>query len=188
MAVMQIARETEQLHAHPHRIGVEACGAIWQAFSGTAESNACHTCPTHLLLDGQHPTLITKNRGLRRCMIVEFADCVLMRREINEIDIVVDDLVGRSAFVDATELVLNEAGTTWHDGLELFTKHARELLAPVQEILFNPTAGRFLADERADGVRLDALSAYDEGIFLTVLNPNEIEVFAGRVRAEMNIP
>src|SRR5690606_1666267 len=103
LAPFQIVRQVEGLGASTHRVRVEATGALWQAYQGTTDFNACHTCPTLVLLDGQLPSQITRNRGLQRHIVLEFSDCMLMPRAVNEVDMLVDEVVGREAFVAAVD-------------------------------------------------------------------------------------
>lgn len=185
MALLQIARESEHLDRRVKTVTVSSAGAVWQAFKGTRTDNACHTCPTHLQIDGLLPTLVTRNRGLQRHIIVELADCILMPRSINEVDIVVDEAFGREAFVEAASRVLNERGMPWQQALDRFREEARELMGPIYEVLFDPRGGRFVPDDLADRRRLDAVGGYYEGIFVTRLNEGEVSRLAQQVQQEM---
>lgn len=187
LALFEIARDTEQLRKP---VMVESSGAVWQAYKDASGgiNNACHTCPTHLQLDGKLPTLITRNRGLRRHMIVEFADCVSLPRSVNNIDSIVDDLAGRQAFVGAASLVLNKRDTRWSDGLDAFREDMRGLLGDMAETLMRPPGPAYRASSELNQERLDVLLAYYEGIFLTSTASIRMDNFIRQVRAEMGVP
>lgn len=185
LSIFEIIREAEKLDQQIKPVQLEATGAVWQAFRGTTESNACHTCPTHLQLNGHLPTLITKNRGLQRHIIIEFADCVLMPRTINEIDIVMDETIGKSAFLAASEVVINERGTRWQEGLDLFREEVRDFLGPARDILLDTTTHHFKANNSVDDIRIDMISAYYQGMFLTSLNTNSIDTLVTQVKSEI---
>ncbi|MGH8547004.1 MAG: hypothetical protein ACRERU_00050 [Methylococcales bacterium] len=169
------------MKAEPH-------GAVWQAFQGTTTHNACHTCPTHLILDGQLPTQITGNRGLQRHMIIEFADCMLMPRSINNVDSAVDDILGRKVFAGAAERVLNEPGASWRDGLRVYRETMREVLGSVAELFNQPRGSGFQAGDAEVQEQLDILSAYYEGLFLHGENKIQIANFVVQVNQEMGLP
>lgn len=166
LGLLEFIRDREALHARHRPVEVAAGPVVWQAFQGTRDDNACHTCPTHVQLDGQLPTLITGDHGVRRHLIVELADCMLMPRAINEIDMVVDEQFGRVAFVSAAGLVLNERGMPWQQGVAQLREDARDLMGGAFDALFASEAKTFKADDPADQLRLDMLSAYYEGFFL----------------------
>lgn len=185
LSLFEIVRDSEKLHQRPKPVELETTGAVWQAFRGNSEANACHTCPSHLQLDGKIPTLITKNHGLQRHIIIEFADCVLMPRAINEIDIVMDEAVGKSAFLAACGVMLNEKGTSWQEGLSLFSEEARECLGPAKDILLDTSGRKFKSSNSMDEYRIEMVCAYYQGMFLTPLNTNAIENLASRIETEM---
>lgn len=185
LALFETARRVERLDQRGKRLRAVPSGAVWQAYAGTEDANACHTCPCHLQIDGHWPTSITTNRSLQRHLIIEFADCMLMPRAINEVDIAVDDIFGRAAFATAAQAVLNEPGTGWREATERFRDEARDLLGPMLEILFGHAGGRFRPDDADDRLRLDALGAYYEGLFLTPINERAITAFIVEVRREM---
>lgn len=187
LALFELARDTEQFRKP---VVVESSGAVWQAYkdaSGGA-SNACHACPTHLQLDGKLPTLITRNQGLRRYIIVEFADCVSLPRSVNNIDSLVDDLAGRQAFVGAASLVLNSRDSRWSDGLDAFREAMRDLLGDMAETIMRPPGPAYRASSELNQQRLDVLLAYYEGIFLTGTASIRMDNFIRQVRAEMGVP
>ncbi len=189
LTLFEMARRIEDLDRRSRRPRVTPSGAVWQAFTGTRDANACHTCPCHLQIDGHLPTLITRNRGLQRHLIIAFADCMLMPRAINEVDIAVDDTFGRAAFADAAQAVLNEPGVGWREATERFREQARDLMGPVHEILFGRAGGRFHPDDSEDRMRLDALGAYYEGLFLTPIDERANSAFAADVLREIgNVP
>ena len=57
---------------------VTQTGAKWQAFGGSQDNPACHTCPALLELNGLLPVYLTDNMGMRRHIIVVFGDCMMM--------------------------------------------------------------------------------------------------------------
>lgn len=187
LALFEIARDTERL---TKPVVVESSGAVWQAYkdSSGGANNACHTCPTHLQLDGKLPTLITRNKGLRRYMIVEFADCVSLPRSVNNIDSIVDDLAGRQAFVNAASLVLNKRDARWQQGLEAFREDMRGLLGDMAETIMRPPGPAYRASSELNQERLDVLLAYYEGIFLTSVASIRMDNFIRQIRAEMGVP
>ncbi len=187
LALFEIARDTERFRKP---VAVESSGAVWQAYKDASggTNNACHTCPTHLQLDGKLPTLITRNQGLRRYMIVEFADCVSLPRSVNNIDSIVDDLAGRQAFVSAASLVLNKRDARWSDGLDAFRENMRGLLGDMAETIMRPPGPAYRASSELNQERLDVLLAYYEGIFLTNTASIRMDNFIRQVRAEMGVP
>lgn len=162
-----------------------AAGAVWQAFRGTQDSNACHTCPTHLQLNGHLPTMLTSNAGLQRYIILEFANCILMPRSINEIDKIFDDRAGKSSFEKGAKVILNEAGATWQQALQIFREGVREFLGPAHDVLFDPSRGTFCADDGKDQVKIDMFSAYYEGMYLSPLNVSSIDSMMKQVENEI---
>jgi hypothetical protein len=187
LALFEIVRKTERLSAP---VRVESKGAVWQAYvdrSGGVD-NACHTCPCHLQLDGKLPTMITGNKGLRRHLVLEFADCVSLPRSVNNIDSIVDEIAGRQAFVRAASLVLNQPDTGWAEGLELFREDMRELLGDMVETITRPPGPEYRASSELNQERLDVLLAYYEGIFLTSTASIRMGHFIGQVEAEMRVP
>lgn len=187
LALFQIVRQVEGLGASTHRVRVEATGALWQAYQGTTDFNACHTCPTLVLLDGQLPSQVTRNRGLQRHIVLEFSDCMLMPRAVNEVDMLVDEVVGREAFVSAVDHVLN-GGADWRQGVETFREGMSELLGPIGEALLFPQTPHFQLRDPADQHFLDVLSAYWEGLYLHDVTGHAMQNFVLQVRNEMGIP
>jgi hypothetical protein len=187
LSVFEIAREVEHLDRRSRRLRAEPRGAFWQAYKGNTSHNACHTCPSLLNVDGQLPTLLTSNRGLRRHMIIEFADCMLVPRSINnDIDRIVDDQVGATAFARAAELVLNEPGADWHAGLVLFRQQMRSLFDYLVDARSNTLAFDSLSERNQE--ILDTLAAYYEGLYLHTPNDTLMQNFAATVRAEAARP
>ena len=181
MALMQILRDAESLATRGKPIAVKAVGAYWQAFQGTNDSPACHTCPALLMLDSQLPTLKTENNGLRRHLIVEFADCMLMPQFINKIDRLLDDEAGWVAFAEAASGLLNEANRTWSEALTAYTDGMRQMFPEMIAII---ERDRHFADPEQNR-QLDAMKAFYEGLFLTPLNLSEMRNFIAAVKAEM---
>ncbi|WP_426689821.1 hypothetical protein [Rhodanobacter ginsengiterrae] len=187
LALFEMVRRTERL-GRP--VLVESTGAVWQAYrdrSGGVD-NACHTCPSHLQLDGKLPTLITRNRGLQRYLVLEFADCVSLPRSVNNIDSIVDEIAGRQAFVAAARLVLNQPDTGWLQGLEAFREDMRGLLGDMVETITRPPGPEYQASSVLNQERLDVLLAYYEGIFLTSTASIRMGNFIRQVEAEMGLP
>ncbi|HEX6927249.1 MAG TPA: hypothetical protein VF167_17625 [Longimicrobiaceae bacterium] len=185
LALLALVREVEKTHLRPHRVSVQPTGAIWQAYKGTAEYNACHTCPSFLLFDGQLPSQITTNRALQRHLVVEFSDCMLMPRSVNEVDIFLDEAAGRAGFATAAEQVLNDRSIDWQEGVEIFREEVRSVLGPIGELYHLPPGRDLqLRDPEAQQF-LDALTAYFEGLFLRRVGENEMRNFIGQVLAEM---
>jgi hypothetical protein len=183
MALFEIARITENLHTRANPVTTTPQGAVWQAFGGTTANNACHTCPCHLQLDGNLPTLITTNRGLQRYLVLEFADCMLMPRSINEVDMVVDDGIGKVAFANAAALVLNNANAGWRQGLDRFKSQMRELLGPVG-VMMQQARGN---SHQIQDERIHALCGFYEGLFYQRESNLQMDNFIAQVTREMNI-
>jgi hypothetical protein len=181
LALFQIMREVERPRKRIGEVRVTPTGAFWQAYKGTEAFNACHTCPSLLLLDGLLPSKFTINLTLQRHIVLEFGDCMLMPRSVNEADIFVDEAVGRAAFAMAAEEVLNRRDLGWQDGLEIFRSEMREVLGPVGQLMmssYEPAPG--------DRALMDALNAYYEGMFLRKLNENEMRNFISQVLSGVN--
>jgi hypothetical protein len=187
LGLFEIMRDLEGLSARSRPIVPKPSGAVWQAFRGTRESNACHTCPTHLQLNGHLPTMQTHNMGLKRHLVIEFANCILMPRSINEIDKIFDEQAGKSAFVEAAQVLLNERGAKWQEGIILFREGVRHFLEPVHDILFAPPGRHFAAQNQEHQEMVDMLAAYYEGIFLTPLNTSSVEVMLSQAAAEVGL-
>lgn len=185
LSIFEMLRNAENLHQRPKPIEPTSSGAVWQAFKGTSDCNACHTCPTHLQLDGQLPTLLTKSIGLQRHIVIEFADCVLMPRSINEIDKVLDEAAGRSAFEDAARLVLNEEGATWQEGVSIFREGVGEFLGPAREMLFDRSGKCYAPDSSKNKALIEVVSGYYEGMYVSCLNDKAIENLVRQAAAEM---
>ncbi|MDJ0656369.1 MAG: hypothetical protein QNJ40_19575 [Xanthomonadales bacterium] len=183
MALFEIVREHENLGGGNSPIRVDAAGAYWQAFGGTTDAPACHTCPALLMLDGNLPTLITHNMGLRRHIIVVFADCMMMPALVNRVDRYFDDSLGWPAFESSASRVLNE-GAGWQDGLGYYTEAMREIFGDMIAII-NGNA-RFSDPETQQS--FEACQAFYEGLFLTALNHAEMTNYIRSVRLEMAIP
>lgn len=157
----------------PYR--VEPAAALWQAFQGTGHTNACHTCPCLLFIDGHLPTVSTQNIRLRHALVVEFGDCVLMPRLVNEIDKYVDEGAGKDAFADAGALVLNEPAASWEEGLQFYRGRMRDLLGGGFDVLINHARGEALIfEDQMEQTRIDAVCAYYEGLYLTRVNTREV--------------
>lgn len=187
LALFELARETERLFERAHRVRAEPTGAVWQAYHGTESFNACHTCPSLLLLDGHLPHQITTNRGLQRHIVLEFSDCMLMPRSVNEVDMFVDEAAGRDAFAVAAEQLLNQRGLGWRDGVAIFREGMRDVLGPVGELLLLPGGHDLQLADPADQRFLDVLGAYYEGLYLHKVSDNEMRNFVGQVRSEMGL-
>lgn len=187
LALFEIVKRTERF-GRP--VLVESAGAVWQAYqdrSGGVD-NACHTCPSHLQLDGNLPTLITRNKGLRRYLVLEFADCASLPRSVNNIDSIVDEIAGKQAFVAAASLVLNRPDAGWAQGLEAFREDMRGLLGDMVETITRPPGAEYQASSALNQERLDVLLAYYEGIFLTSTASIRMGNFIRQVEAEMDLP
>jgi hypothetical protein len=188
LALFEIARGYLRQNLQNQRLQVRHTHARWQAFRGTKTHNACHTCPAHLKINGRHPTQITGNRGLQRYLIIEFSDCMLMPRSINNVDSAVDDVLGRNAFANAVEKVLNEPDATWRDGLRLYRETMREALGSAAELFSRPLESGFQPADAGVQQQLDMLSAYYEGLFLHSENKIQIDNFVHQVNQEMGLP
>jgi hypothetical protein len=186
-ALFEMLREHEHIDRRPQPVTVSGdAGAVWQAFKGNDTDNACHTCPALLRTDGHVPTSITKNPGFQRHIIVEFANCLLLPRSINKIDIVVDEAAGRNAFAQAGSIVLNERGVDWQQGLIAFKEEMRSAFNYVPEALLD---GReFRSSDESNQAILDTLTAYYEGLYLHSVNPIEIDNFKSLVDKETGVP
>ena len=185
LSIFEILKNTETLYDRKNSVTPTSAKAVWQAFGGTLENNACHTCPTYLQLNGHLPTMMTSNSGLQRFIIIEFADCILMPRSINEIDRVFDEIAGKSAFIDAAYVVLNERGAGWEQGIDIFREEVRDFLGPARDILFDTSRKSYVACNEADQVRINMMSAYYEGLFLHPLNSNSIKALIQQVTKEV---
>lgn len=181
MALLEILRDIEDLPARPKPVEVEATGAYWQAFQGTTQAPACHTCPALLMLDGNLPTLMTSNIGLRRHVIVVFADCMIMPALVNKVDRALDDQVGWTAFETAAAEVINGAGVPWRQGLDRYASEMRAIFGDMLTIL----NGNAHFDDSDLQEQFEAVQAFYEGLFMTQIHPVDMANFVTRVRSEM---
>jgi hypothetical protein len=184
LGIFELMRDIEHLETRRKPVEPTASPAVWQAFKGTEEFNACHTCPTHLQLNGHLPTMQTRNLGLQRHMVIEFANCISMPRAINEIDKVLDERAGKSSFIEAATVVLNERGATWQQGLAAFRDGVTEFLGPARELLFEDPKRSFVFRSPEDQQRVDMVFAYYEGIFLTPLNVHSVRAMLAMAKSE----
>jgi hypothetical protein len=184
MALFEILRTSEKLDSRTHPVTVRATGAFWQAFKGTNDMQACHTCPALLLLDGQYPIFMTANQGLRRHIINEFADCMLMPRLVNDVDGALDDGVGWGAFENAAAEVLNDAGCSWSDATTRYVESMRLCFPEMLTILHR----EYRFPDTETQLRFDAMQAFYEGLFLTPVDAKEIKNFLDAVKNEMGMP
>lgn len=168
-------------------VEVTHTGAKWQAFGGTHTNPACHSCPALLELNSLMPTYMTDNMGLRRHIIVVFSDCMMMPDWVNDADGIIDSAAGRQAFADAAYAVINHADATWQQGLTHFTEAMRDILGGAFDVLFGAGAGHVKMENEDDAMRLEAVVAFYEGLFLTPAPENGIRNLMGQVRDEMSI-
>jgi hypothetical protein len=172
---------------------VEPCGALWQAFQGTGDVDACHTAPSLVKFDGKLPTVPTRNLALKRHLILAFADCVLMPSVINRrVDRSLDLMIGEAALVDCVGAVLK--GATPLEATEGFREIMREnyrsllsysptdLLAAASDVM-TPSQSETRADGNARFVH-DTIVTLDNSIMR--LPANALNVYEGLVRAEMD--
>lgn len=110
-----------------------------------------------------------------------------MPRSINDIDKLFDETAGKYAFLDAASLILNERGTTWRDGVKVFRDEVRDFLEPVRDIVLDTAGTSYVAKDQEQQRRLDMVSSYYQGIYLTQLNPNSIESLVMCVEREMGL-
>ena len=181
MALFETVREIEKLTDRSRAVSVVATGAYWQAFRGTDDRPACHTCPALLLLDGQLPIYITTNQGLRRHIVNEFADCMLMPRIVNTVDGALDDGVGWGAFENSASLVLNDRRCSWRDATTTYIESMRVCFPELIAILHRNC---HFADSDTQQ-RFESLQAFYEGLFLTPLDSKEIATLLFEVRNEL---
>ncbi len=171
---------------------VSATGAFWQAFRGVYDMPACHTSPCLLLFDGHLPTTPVKNLALKRHLIVNFGDCMLMPRAVNKIDSVMDDHIGRYALVDSAAMVLKGASPL--EASHEYAQTLRELYASllnlsptelqkVQTSMTRPDRKDIVADGDLQ-IAYDALSTYDE-VLMHGVSKNELHQFEQQVDAEL---
>lgn len=171
---------------------VSATGAFWQAFTGTDTMPACHTSPCLLLFDGHLPTVPVQSPALKRQLILNFGDCMLMPRAVNKIDSVVDDHVGRYALADSATMVLQGAPPL--EAAHAYARTLRELYAglldlspaelqQVQTSMTRPDRKDMLAEGDLQ-IAYDALSTYDEVLMFGVSKP-ELQQFEYQVDAEL---
>jgi hypothetical protein len=183
-ALFEIMRDSEDLTARAAKVKVNAQGAFWQAFQGTVDNPACHTCPALLMLDGYYPTLLTSNMGLRRHIVLDFADCMRMPVLINKIDRLLDDNAGWAAFEQAGSVILNSPGVSWAVGVGTYKEGMRDMFPEMVAIIGSKA---HFADPELQ-LQFDACQAFYEGLFLTSLNSGEINRYAAEVKAEMGRP
>lgn len=183
LALMELLRDLENLPLKESSVEVKAVGAYWQAFQGTSDMPACHTCPALLLLNGQLPTLMTNNLGLRRHIVVEFADCMLMPQLVNKLDRLLDDVSGWEAFERAAFDLLNDRSRkrTWRDALTAYSEGMRQMFPEMIAIIERDVK---FADPEQNRI-FDAMKAYYEGLFLTPINVPEMSNFLATVKAEI---
>lgn len=117
-------------------------------------------------------------------MIVEFADCMLMPKSVNDVDSVIDSDIGRELFAATANVLLNERGATWREGVDFFRDHLRAPLSGAMEMYTRPGASSFKADD-ATQHRLDMVEAYYEGLFLHSSNAFSVDAFMEQVRREL---
>lgn len=185
MLLLSLLREHEwERLSRP--VTVEPRGAYWQGFQGTRQENACHTCPSLLLLNGQIPTLATTNMGLRRHLIVEFSDCMMMPRRINNLDKIVDDRIGRHAFTRAAAQVLNNRNMDWLAGTEAFTDEMGQVFSAITPEKMN-TLIKYRADDDTALSKLDVAMAYYQSLYYTHPSRLKMETFRAQVEAEMGL-
>ena len=169
MVLMQLLRELE----HPaSKIEVRHARAYWQSVTGTRDMNACHTCPALLTLDDELPTLFTTNLGMRRHLILAFADCMLMPRWINELDIDIDTALGRKAFAEAARRTINSATHDWQQGVTFYKETMREILGLARDL------------SSSENQHVVAVQGFYEGMFLTS-HIKEMQNYVRAVAAEI---
>jgi hypothetical protein len=184
LVLLEVVRDSPgRLLASPT---VEASGAWWQAFKGNDEFNACHTCPCLLLFDGLLPTQLTVNPGLRRMLVAEFADCMLMPRTINAMDKLVDEGLGRSAFVHAAGAVLNTPAMKWDRGLGAFDAQMADVYDNARAVLSHPEPHRTPRPAEQEAA-LDVLCTYYEGMEAARRNRKAFENFRLEVLMERGV-
>ncbi len=149
--ILLLTRQMLVLDAIGPGTRIDTRGALWQGFRGTEGFEACHTSPALLTFDGQLPTTPVRNVGLRRRLVLEFADCMLMSSEVNHwIDCTFDHNVGAHALAAAAVQVAHgkapdEAGRLFCETMRtqfgvLLDLSPREL-AMVSTQLLTPTRG-----------------------------------------------
>lgn len=199
MALLSVIRDVEILPADTSQavisntnilqpattVVVNAIGAKWQAMTGTADMPACHTCPALLELNGALPTYMTNNIGLRRQIIVTFADCMMMPKLVNDADGSVDSSAGKQAFANAGSYVINNPGVNWQQGLLHYIRSMRDILGPAADVLFMSDNRHWQADTEALQIKFEAVVAFYEGLFLTPNPANEVNNFMIQVQQEM---
>jgi hypothetical protein len=79
------------------------------------------------MLDGYYPTLLTSNMGLRRHIVLDFADCMRMPVLINKIDRLLDDNAGWAAFEQGGSVILNSPGVSWAVGVGTYKEGMRDM-------------------------------------------------------------
>jgi hypothetical protein len=184
MALLETLRGLEKLEERQKPVTVRATGAYWQAFRGTEDRPACHTCPALLLLDGQHPIYLTTNQGLRRHIINEFSDCMLMPRIVNYVDGALDDGVGWGAFENAAADVINDSRCSWGDATTRYIEGMRLCFPEMIAILHR----EYHFGDPETQLQFEALQAFYEGLFLTPVDAKEIANFLLDVRTEIGTP
>lgn len=183
MALLQILRDREGLATRSRPVEVTPVGAYWQAFRGTTDMPACHTCPALLFLDGNLPTLMTSNNGLRRYLIVEFADCMLMPDFINKIDRLLDDSSAWKAFANAASGLINNPKRSWEDALYAYREGMRQMFPEMIDIIERDL--QFADPEK--NRQFDAMKGFYEGLYLTAINRQEMNNFISAVTMEIGI-
>jgi hypothetical protein len=185
-AVLQLVRDAPgRMLPNPT---VDSSGAWWQAFGGNDHDNACHTCPCLLTFDGLLPTQLTTNPGLRRHLVNEFADCMLMPKSINAMDKLVDERLGADAFVAAADRVLNRAKATWEDGLDTFDGQMADIYENARQVLFTRHDPHALPRPPEQEAALETLCTYYEGMAAGRANRKPVQNFLREVRLEACLP
>jgi hypothetical protein len=123
--------------------------------------------------------------ALRRHLIVEFADCMLMPATVNDVDSIIDAEIGRELFAGTADVLLNERGATWHEGVEFYRDGLRAPLSGAMEMYTRPGASHFQAGNTERQHMLEMVEAYYEGLFLHSSNKFRIASFMEQVRREM---
>ena len=169
MVLMQQLRDLEQPSA---AVAVRHTRAYWQSVTGTRDMNACHTCPALLTLNDELPTLFTTNMGMRRHLILAFADCMLMPRWINELDIDIDTALGRDAFAEAAHRTINRDVHGWEQGVTFYKETMREIFGLAKDL------------SATENEHVLAVQGFYEGMFLTS-HANDMRNYEREVVAEI---
>jgi hypothetical protein len=195
MVLLQVARDREE-NLPPGSLS--RAPALPQTIQGNKDWHGCHTVPTWLTSSGHPLSIAVRNLAVKRYISMVFGDCMLMPKEVNRADKLVDDLYGIGAFVDAANLILRDKTLTARDGVQSFFDDAAKrldalgLVTPADCVMrlmgaraLNPQSGR-MQEESAQSAALKVITieSHVEHIRAARIPEKEIANFDRLVRTK----